>query len=35
MNKTQVIRELKALGTEQYRKMFVRHGVTDPAHGVS
>ncbi len=34
MNKTEVIRRLKALGNEQTRKTYARHGITGDAYGV-
>ncbi len=35
MNETEVLQELKALGTEQNRKVYRRHGVGENLHGVS
>lgn len=35
MNKTEVLRELKKLGTARNRKVFGRHGVTGALYGVS
>jgi 3-methyladenine DNA glycosylase AlkD len=35
MNKTEVIRELKAMGTAQNRKVFAAHGLHGDAYGVS
>ncbi|XXS94717.1 DNA alkylation repair protein [Sorangium sp. So ce590] len=35
MNFTEVMRELERLGTEQNRKVYRRHGATDPLFGVS
>ena len=35
MNKTQVLKQLKSLGTEQNRKIYARHGVKNELFGVS
>lgn len=35
MNKTQVMKELKTLGTAQNRKVYARHGVAGDLYGVS
>ncbi|MHC4959156.1 MAG: DNA alkylation repair protein [Planctomycetota bacterium] len=35
MTKTEVLRELKAMGTAQNRKVYPRHGVQGPMFGVS
>lgn len=35
MTKTQALKALKAAGTAQTRKIYGRHGVTDPMYGVS
>lgn len=35
MNTTEVLRQLKTLGTAQNRKVFARHGVTGDLYGVS
>lgn len=35
MTKTQVLRQLKAFGTPQNRKVYARHGVKGPVYGVS
>lgn len=35
MTSKEVLRELEALGTEQYRKIYRRHGASDPVYGVS
>ncbi len=35
MNKTEAIRQLKAMGTAQNRKVYARHGVKGPMYGVS
>ncbi|MEM9588762.1 MAG: DNA alkylation repair protein [Planctomycetota bacterium] len=34
MNATQVLRELKSLGSEQTRKIYLRHGASEPLFGV-
>ena len=35
MNATQVLAKLKTLGTAQNRKVYARHGIGGPCHGVS
>ena len=35
MTKTELLRQLKAFGTEQNRKVYARHGVADKMYGVS
>lgn len=35
MNKTEVMRKLKAMGTAQNRKVYARHGFVDQVYGVS
>ena len=34
MKKTEVVKQLKALGTEQTRRTYARHGITGDAYGV-
>jgi 3-methyladenine DNA glycosylase AlkD len=35
MTKTEALKELKAMGTAQHRKVYARHGVEEPMFGVS
>ena len=35
MTKSEALRELESMGTEQNRKLYQRHGVKGPAFGVS
>ncbi len=35
MNKGEVITQLKAMGTAQYRKLYANHGIQGPTYGVS
>jgi len=35
MNKTEALKQLRAMGTAQYRKVYARHGVVGPSFGVS
>lgn len=35
MNSQQILDELKALGSEQFRKTFIRHGASENCYGVS
>ena len=34
MNATEIVKELKALGQESYKKVLLKHGVTEPCFGV-